>query len=126
MKTSHLILFLLLFWIILLFYKRREYFSHSSGHVKAGKIKLTRSSLGSLVNPKSTTAGSRYQELYESGKCSSHFLPPAYARKGTEQAGNIKYCQCDQSGDVPGGLIPARNMPGFACSKDDFTRGATT
>tara|TARA_B100001250_G_scaffold403401_1_gene417901 strand:- start:240 stop:620 length:381 start_codon:yes stop_codon:yes gene_type:complete len=126
MKTSHLILFLLLFWIIILFYKRREYFSHNSGHVTAGKIKLTKSSLGPLLKSKDVITNNRYQELYESGKCSSHFLPPAYARKGTDQAGNIKYCQCDQTGGVAGGLIPARNMPGFACSKDDFTRGMTT
>ncbi len=126
MKTSHLILFLLIIYLVLIFYKKREYFSHNSGHVHPGKIKLTLTSLHSLLNPKRTSTGSRYQELYDSGRCTTYYLPPIYARKGTDQAGNMKYCQCDQGGNAAGGLIPARNMPNSACSKDDLTRGGTT
>ena len=126
MKTSHLILFLLIIYLVLVFYKRREYFSHNSGHVHPGKVKLTLASLSDLLHPKHSVAGSRYQDLYDSGRCTTYYLPPIYAQKGTDQAGNIKYCQCDQSGDSAGGLIPARNMPNSACSKNDLTRGGTT
>ena len=126
MKTSHLLLFLLLIYVVLVFYKKREYFSHNSGHVHPRKIKLTKATLNDIVYPKDQHPVDRYQELYDSGKCTAYYLPPIYARKGTEQAGNIKYCQCDQGTGVAGGLIPARNMPNSACSKNDLTRGGTT
>lgn len=126
MKTSHLILFLLLIYVVLVFYKNREYFSHNSGHVHPKKIKLTKTTLSDIAYPKDKHPVDRYQELYDSGKCTTYYLPPIYARKGTEQAGNIKYCQCDQGTGVAGGLIPARNMPNSACSKNDLTRGGTT
>ena len=125
MKTGHLFLFLLLIYVVLVFYKKREYFSHNSGHVHPEKIKLTYAMLSNISYPKSNAPIDRYQELYNSGKCSTYYLPPIYAKKGTEQAGNIKYCQCDQGTGVPGGLIPARNMPNSACSKNDLTRGGT-
>lgn len=126
MKTSHLFLFLLLTYIVLLFYKKREYFSHNSGHIHPGKIKLTHTTLDDLIFPKKTVSGDRYQELYNKGNCTTYYLPPIYAKKGSDQAVNIKYCQCDQGSGVAGGLIPARNMPNSACSKTDFTRGGTT
>ena len=125
MKTSHLILLLLIIYLVLVFYKKREYFSHNSGHVYPGKVKLTLTSLENILNPKQSIYGSRYQELYDSGKCTTYYLPPIYARRGTDQAGNIKYCQCDQNSETSGGLIPARNMPNSACSKNDLTRGGT-
>ena len=128
MKTSHLILFLILFWVILLFYKRREYFSHSSNMPETGKVKLSIASLKPLLKPSVPGSGqenNRYQQLYDQGSCTVYNMPPTYARPGTEQAGNIKFCQCPQDSGVPGGLIAARNMPNSACSKDDFTRGGT-
>jgi hypothetical protein len=123
MKTIHLILFLILIWIMLLFYKRREYFSHSSNLVNTGKVKLNLKSINSLVNTP-TRPTSRYQQLYESGKCSSHFLSPLYD-KGTGQFENSKFCRCDNVGDIQGGLIPIINMPTLTCSKNDFIRGIT-
>jgi hypothetical protein len=125
MKSSHLILFLILFWIILLFYKRREYFSHSSNMPRTGKIKLNIKSLKSLLTPSPRVEESRYTQLYNKGICTAYNLPPTYAIPGTEQAGNIKFCKCTQGSGIPGGLIPARNMPNSACNKDDFTRGGT-
>ena len=126
MKTSHLFLFLLIIYAVLVFYKKREYFSHNSGHVHPEKIKLTYAALSDILNPKTVTSLDRYQQLYDSGRCTTYYLPPIYTKKGTDQAGNIKYCQCDQGTGVAGGLIPARNMPNSACSKNDLTRGGTT
>jgi len=114
---------LLIIWLVLLFYKKREYFGHSSGRRPPGKVKLTLASMKPLLTQDSTPDGDRYQQLYNSGKCSAVTLPPIYKRLSREQAASIKFCQCDQGSDVPGGLIPARNMPNGACSKDDFRRG---
>ena len=125
MKTSHLFLFLLLAYIVILFYKKREYFSHNSGHVHPGKVKLTYTALYDIMFPKKTVTRNRYQELYNNGKCTTYYLPPIYAKRGTGQAANIKYCQCEQGEGVAGGLIPARNMPNSACNRNDFTRGGT-
>lgn len=125
MKTIHLILFLIIIWITLLFYKRREYFSHSSSIVNTGKTKLNLKSINSLISQVSLPARSRYQQLYDSGKCSPHFLPPLYTKKGTGQRENNKFCKCDNVDDIQGGLIPAKNMPSLTCSINDFTRGIT-
>ena len=46
-----MILLLALFCAILIFYRRREYFSHSSNYLKAGKIKLNAQSLRGLLTP---------------------------------------------------------------------------
>lgn len=120
-----MMLLLALFCAILIFYRRREYFSHSSNYPGVGKTKLSAQSLRSLLAPHSHITRDRYQQLYDSGVCSPHFLPPAYFPGRWRAPSNIKYCQCDQGSGVSGGLVPARNMPGAACSKDDFTRGGT-
>ena len=73
-----MILLLALFCAILIFYRRREYFSHSSNYLKARKIKLNAQSLRGLLTPASPVANNRYQRLYDSGVCVAHFLPPTY------------------------------------------------
>ena len=127
MKTSHLILFILLIYIVLTFYKKREYFSHSSNYHYPKKLKLTHAILQDIALPKPliNNSGERYIDLYNSGKCSIHYLSPVYTNKRTQQPVDTKYCQCKQDGNIIGGLIPARNMPNFACNKNDFTRGKT-
>jgi hypothetical protein len=120
-----MMLLLALFCAILIFYRRREYFAHSSNYPRVGKTKLSAQSLRNLLAPPSRIASNRYQQLYDSGVCSAHFLPPAYFPGRGRAPGNIKYCQCDQGSGVSGGLVPARNMPNAACSKNDFTRGGT-
>ena len=110
-------------YLVLVFYKRREYFDHNSGHVHPRKPKLTLAYLVDILKPKESNYSGRYQELYDKGNCTTYYLPAIYAKKGTDQAANVKYCQCDQTDGLTGGLIPARNMPNSACSKTDFTRG---
>lgn len=127
MKTSHLIILLVLLFILAMFVNNpldiEECFT---GEIQSTKKKLTKGIMNSLANSSGQSSNinlNRYQRLYESGRCTP-FLAPGIQGNTTRENAARKMCYCPpRNGEaVANQWVLAKNMPLNACSKNDFTR----
>ena len=127
MKTSHLIILLVLFFILVMFVNNpldiEECFTGDIHHSKKKLTKKIMDTLASNSGNDENINSNRYQKLYESGRCTPYLAPKIAGSSKREILGRkLCYCAPGEGESVGNGWILAKNMPLNACSKNDFTR----
>jgi len=127
MKTSHLLILLILFWCMAMYvHNPSDMHECFVGSVTKEKTKLTRSAMDMLASGRSENEDalmSRYQRLYRIGKCRPFLAPKLKGLTNREILGRkLCYCPPSDGNSVGNGWILAKNMPNGACSKNDNTR----
>ena len=128
MKTSHLIILLILFWCLAMYVNNpmdiEECFA---GEISNKKNKMTRSIMNEIAGGGKSGENinlNRFQKLYNSGRCTPFLAPKIKGLSKREVLGRkLCYCRPEPGKSIGNGWILAKNMPLGSCSKYDFTRG---